>query len=140
MDHNFVEMNVLYDHDMRFIGETNDGHRFGIEPCKCLGGSGNSASPFDYLLGSLGACTGLRVLLDITEKGVKPDSLRVSIKGIRRENPPTIIEKMHLTYYLSGDLDEQTVKNAINEAMTRMCPVAAMIGKASELTWECQIS
>lgn len=140
MTPNSVMMNVTYDNDLKFIAENSQGHRIPIEPGVALGGSGKNPNPIDYLLASLGSCAGIKVLLDLTERGARPDSLKVTIAGTRRETPPAIFENLHLTFFLSGTLDEQMVAAAIHETMTLMCPVAVMMGRAAEVTWEHRIA
>ena len=63
----------------------------------------------------------------------------MTISGTLREKPPAVFESLHLTFYLSGNLDEKAVAHAIRETMTVMCPVAVMMGKAAEVTWEQRI-
>ena len=70
---------------------------------------------------------------------LRPESLRVTISGTRREKPPAVFEALHLTFILTGDLDEKAVAHAIRETMTVMCPVAVMMEKAAEVTWEQRI-
>ena len=104
-----------------------------------MAGAGTTPNPIDYLLASLGSCTGIKVLLELTERGARPDSLRVTIFGTRREKPPAVFERLHLMFYLTGILDDRVVAHAIHETMTVMCPVAVMMGKAVEVTWEQRI-
>lgn len=139
MTPNSVVMNVAYENDLKFIAENSQGHRIPIEPGVALGGSENNPNPIDYLLAALGSCTGIKVLLDLTERSARPDSLRVTITGTRRETPPQVFEKLHLTFYLTGKLDDKTVSAAIHDTMTLMCPVAVMMGRAAEVTWEHRI-
>jgi putative redox protein len=135
-----VVMNVTYEGDLKFLAENSAGQIIPIEPGPVLGGSGMTPNPIDYLLASLGSCAGIKVLLVLQENRVRPDSLRVTITGTRKETPPTVFERLHLTFFITGTLDDRTVDDAIHETMTLMCPVAVMIGKAVEVTWEYRIS
>jgi putative redox protein len=134
-----VLINVSYENGMKFNAVNGDNQAIPVEPSPCLGGSGNSPNPIDYLLAALGSCTGIKVLLDLTERGARPDSLNIAIAGKRREQPPTIFEHLHLTFSLAGNLDRTVVGDAIHETMTLTCPVAVMMGKATEVTWEYRI-
>jgi putative redox protein len=134
-----VLMNITYESDMKFIAENPAGLMIPVEPGTILGGSGKTPNPIDYLLASLGGCAGIKVLLDLKEAGARPGSVRVTISGTRREKPPAVFDKLHLTFYLTGELDDQVVADAIHETMTVMCPVAVMMGKAAKVTWEQKI-
>ena len=137
MDHNSISINVMYDNDMKFIGKNHSGHSIVVEPCAGLGGSGNSPDPMDYLLVALGSCTGMKVLRGLSKRGARADSLEISITGNQREIPPTILEKLHVTFSLGGKLDKTMADDVIHEAMTN-CPVALLMSKATTVTWECQ--
>jgi putative redox protein len=134
-----VLMNVMYEDGMRFIAENNAGQIIPVEPGMIPGGSGKTPNPIDYLLASLGGCAAIKLLLDLKERDAQPASLRVAIAGTRQEKPPAVFESLHLTFYLTGDLDERVVAYAIQETMTVMCPVAVMMGRAAEVTWEQRI-
>ncbi|WP_158303657.1 OsmC family protein [Methanosphaerula palustris] len=135
-----VVMNITYEGDLKFLAENSAGQIIPIEPGLVLGGSGTTPTPIDYLLASLGSCAGIKVLLDLQGNRVWPDSLRVTITGTRKETPPTVFERLHLTFIITGTLNDRIVADAIQETMTLMCPVAVMIGRAAEVTWEYRIS
>jgi len=134
-----VLMQVSYESGMKFNAVNCDGQAIPVEPCPCLGGSGKNPNPIDYLLAALGSCTGIKVLMDLSDRNARPESVRITIAGKRRETPPTVFENLHVTFFLIGNLDEKTVAGAIDETMTLMCPVAVMIGRATELTWDFRI-
>jgi uncharacterized OsmC-like protein len=135
MEPNEVTMNIRYESDMKFRGENTSGHTIPVEPCACQGGSGNSPDPFDYLLVSLGSCTGMKVVRSLSERGARVESLRISIAGKRRAQPPAVLENLHVTFSLAGKLDKTMADDVICDAMTH-CPVAVMMSKATTVTWE----
>jgi putative redox protein len=131
-----VLMQVAYESGMKFNATNCDGQMIAVEPSPGLGGTGNNPNPIDYLAASLGSCAGIKALMDLTARDSRPDSLRITIKGSRREQPPAVFENLHFTFFLTGNLDEKVVAQAIHETMTLNCPVAVMIGKATNLTWD----
>jgi putative redox protein len=139
MNQNPVLMNITYENGLKFNAENTAGLTIPVEPGVILGGSGKTPNPIDYLLAALGSCTGIKVLLALGEHGARPDSLKVTIAGTRREVPPAVFENLHLTFFLTGDLEEGVVAGAIHETMTLMCPVAVMMGKATVVTWDHRI-
>lgn len=129
-------MMISYKGEMKFLAENPAGLKIPVEPGLILGGSGSTPNPIDYLLASLGSCAGIKVLIDLKENGITPDSLNIVIAGTRRASPPAVFEELHLTFHFVGMMDERTVAEAINRTMTLMCPVAVMIGKAVKVTWD----
>jgi putative redox protein len=79
------------------------------------------------------------MILDISGKGFKLDSFTMKIDGTRSKTPSEIFEKLHLVITLSGDMDDRTVAEVIQETIMHTCPVAAMFRKSAEITWEYHI-
>jgi putative redox protein len=134
-----VLMNVSYECGMKFNAVNCDNQVIPVEPGPRLGGSGENPNPIDYLLAALGSCTGIKVLMDLSARNARPDSMRITIEGKRRELPPTTFENLHVRFFLTGRPDEKMVEDAIYETMTLNCPVAVMVGRATELTWDFRI-
>jgi putative redox protein len=129
-------MIVTHESGMKFRAVTCGGQVFSAEPSPGLGGSGQNPNPIDYLTGALGSCTGIKLLMGLEAANLRPDSLRITIEGKRRELPPAIFLNLHLTFFLEGELDEKIVAQSVHDVMTISCPVAVMLGKATTLTWD----
>jgi putative redox protein len=101
---------------------------------------GDQPHPIEYLIASLGGCTGTTVIKGLSEKGVKPESFKVLIEGSRRKTLPTVFEKIHVTFTFSGDLDDRMVAEIVQETMTLKCPIAVTLGRVGDVTWEHHIT
>ena len=121
-------MNVSYEDGTLFLAENGVGSRIAM--------GGENPHPIEYLIASLGGCTGITVIKGLSEKGVKPKSFTVRIEGSRRKTLPTVFEKIHVTFMLSGDLDDRMVAETIQETMTLKCPIAVTLGRVGDVTWE----
>lgn len=125
-------MDVSYEDGTHFLAKNGSGSRIAI--------GGDNPNPIDYLIASLGGCTGTMVIKGLSEKGVKPESFTIKIEGSRRKTPPTVFEKIHVIFTLSGDLDDRIVAEVVRETMTLKCPVAVTLGRVGEMTWEHHIA
>ena len=67
------------------------------------------------------------------------NSFTMKIDGVKSKTPPGIFEKLHLVITLSGELDESTVAEVIQDTIMHTCPVASMFRKSMEITWEYHI-
>jgi putative redox protein len=92
-------------------------------------------SPMEMLLGALGACTSVDVILILGKKRLKVTSLEVSVSGERATEPPAIWTKIEMFYRLSGNLEEKAVRDAIELSQTKYCSVAAMLGKTAKISY-----
>jgi putative redox protein len=124
---------------MQFAAENNIGCKIPIEPPAFMGGSGKAPNPVDYLAASLGGCTSIKMISDISKKGYKVDSFEMKVDGTKSKTTPGMFEKLHLVITLSGDLEEREVAEIIQETIMHTCPVAAMFRKLFEITWEHRI-
>jgi len=95
--------------------------------------------PMEMLLGALGACTSVDVILILKKKRQTLDSLEVSVSGERAAEPPAVWTKIEMVYRLKGQLDDKAVRDAIELSQTKYCSVAAMLGKTAKITYRYEI-
>jgi putative redox protein len=100
----------------------------------------NSApGPMEMLLGALGACTSVDVALILAKKRKKLTRLEVSVSGERAQEPPTVWTQIEIVYRLAGELDEKSVRDAIELSQNKYCSVAAMLGKTAKISYRYEI-
>ena len=139
MESSSVMMNVTTVESLRFSAKTNTGMEIISEPSPRLGGDGVYPNPMEYFIAALGTCAAIKTRIILSKMGNMCESVAIDIIGTRRPVPPEIFEKIHLSFTLSGTLDEQTVTEVIKEVLTLQCPVAVMVGKVAEITWDHRI-
>jgi putative redox protein len=101
----------------------------------------NSApGPMEMLLGALGACTSVDVVLILAKKRKRLTRLEVTVSGERAPDPPTVWTKIEILYRLSGDLDDKSVRDAIELSQNKYCSVSAMLGKTAKISYRYEIS
>lgn len=100
----------------------------------------NSApGPMEMLLGALGACTSVDVVLILAKKRKKLTLLEVTVSGERAAEPPTVWTKIEIVYRLSGDLDDKSVRDAIELSQNKYCSVSAMLGTTAKISYRYEI-
>lgn len=135
-----VDMTVTYHGDGAFTARTAAGDiSFPMEAPVGMGGHGSCANPIQYLVGSLGGCVGVKILLALSDNGIVPSELSIAIHGTRVRTMPAYFDKVHLTITLRADVDEAMMKNIIDQTLARLCPIAAMFAEVGEVTAECRI-
>jgi putative redox protein len=95
--------------------------------------------PMEMLLGALGACTSVDIVMILAKKRQKLTSVEVTISGERATAPPTVWTKIDMVYQLSGSLDEKAVRDAIELSQTKYCSVAAMLRKTAAISYRFEI-
>ena len=123
----------------QFVVENHDGSRL-ILAARAGEDAPRHFSPVDAFIASLAACAGTNVILLLDDAGITPGSFTVKAECVFRHGEPRCFEKIHLTFIIAGDFGEEVVRNAAARSMTAVCPIAVTIGKAADVTWECQVT
>jgi putative redox protein len=103
------------------------------------GKSNSAAGPMEMLLGALGACTTVDIVLILEKKRQKLATLEIEISGERAPDPPSVWTKIEMVYRLSGQLEEKAVRDAIELSQNKYCSVAAMLRKTAAITYRFEI-
>jgi putative redox protein len=97
------------------------------------------AGPMEILLGALGSCTAIDIVLILEKKRQKLVGLEIEISGERAKDPPSVWTKIEMVYRLSGQLEEKSVRDAIELSQNKYCSVAATLRKTAEITYRFEI-
>jgi len=111
--------------------ESGSGHKASIDEST---GFGEDAAmrPTEMLLGALGGCTGINVVL-LLKKFKQPfKSLTVEVEGEQQKEWPRRFTRIDITFVLGwdGKYDKQAVDQAIDLACNRYCPIHATLSGA----------
>jgi putative redox protein len=104
-----------------------------------MGGQGTVPNPIQYLIGSLGGCVGVKILLALSDNGIVPQELTIGIHGTRKKTMPAFFDHVHLTITIRANVDDAMVRAIIGQTLTRLCPIAAMFAGVGEVTAEHRI-
>ena len=119
-----------------FIAKLPSGHSVSFDADR----KHNAApGPMEMLLGALGACTSVDVVMILAKKRQRLKSLEVVITGERASEPPAVWTKIEMVYRLVGDLEDKAVRDAIELSQSKYCSVAAMMRKTAEITYRFEI-
>jgi putative redox protein len=134
-----VDMTVAWNGDMGFSARMPSGVSFPMEAPVGMGGHGKIPNPIQYLIGSLGGCVGVKILLALSDNGIVPDELTIGIHGTRKKTMPSFFDHVHLTVTLRADADDALVAMILEQTLTRLCPIAAMFAEVGNVTAEHRI-
>ena len=134
-----IDMTVTYNGDGRFTASTPAGLAFPMEPVPGQGGTGKVPNPIQYLIGSLGGCVGVKILLALSDRGIVPQEMTIAIHGTRKKAMPAFFDHVHLTVSLRADVDDALAGTIIDQTLTRLCPIAAMFAEVGNVTAEHRI-
>ncbi|OPX63759.1 MULTISPECIES: OsmC family protein [unclassified Methanoregula] len=136
-----LDMTVTYHGDGGFTARTKSGDiEFPMEAPVGMGGHGKYANPIQYLVGSLGGCVGVKILLALGDRGIVTDEMSIAIHGTRKKTMPAFFDHVHLTVTLrAAGADDAMMKDIIDQTLARLCPIAAMFAECGDVTAECRV-
>jgi len=134
-----VDMTVTYRGDGEFLARVPSGPEFPMQAPVGMGGKGTLPNPIQYLIGSLGGCVGVKILLALGDNGIVPAEMTIGIHGTRRTTMPAFFDHVHLTVTLRADADDAMVSEIIEQTLARLCPIAAMFAEVGNITAEHRI-
>lgn len=130
---------VVWDEDLKLRGRDSHGHEVLMEAHKRYGGTGSGITPMDLFLMALGGCVGLEIIAMLKARKQNLIYYEAELEGTIREEHPKILNKIYVKFKLKGDLDDEIVDRVVNLAMSKLCPIAAMLSSISEIKWSYEI-
>ena len=93
------------------------------------GGDGSLAgmTPLRLLLASLAGCSGSSVAALLRRDGQPVERVEVEARGRRRDEHPTVITDIDLSFTVYGAVDPSRVEHALRISEAQICPVWAML-------------
>jgi len=119
---------------VRFEIESGSGHDAAIDEPPIFGDD-TAMRPTEMLLGALGGCTGLNAVL-LLKKFKQPfKSLEVEVEGEQEKEWPRAFKKIDITFHIGwdGKHDDALVKQAIDLACNRYCPIHATLSNGTKI-------
>ena len=111
-----------------------------IDAATDIGGHNAGARPMEMLLMGLAGCSAIDVILILKKQKQVIDDFRLKVDGLREKGAtPAPFKKIHITYLLKGQLDEDKVKRAIDLSMDKYCSATAQFRPSAQITYSFEI-
>lgn len=120
---------------VHFEAKNSDGNTIHLDGSPDIGGQGLGVRPMQALLMSLAGCSSMDVVTLLKKMRQPLEDMRVEVLGERVDEIPAVFKKIHLQFFLKGDLDEEKARKAIGMSVEKYCSVARMLDKTAEISW-----
>lgn len=119
---------------MRFTAG-NGTHEVRVDYPLQPGDPGTGLRSLELLLASLSTCAGNTLALVLGQMQQPLTGLEVDARASRREEHPTVLTDIHLTFAAHGtELDRTAVEKAVTVAESQLAPVWIMVKAAAPVT------
>ena len=117
---------AVHQEGMRFLSRVGQ-HSVTMDYPLKIDDPGAGPRPMEMLLASLASCAGGTVAALLRRAGQSVEALKVTARGARRTEHPTVFTEIALEFIVQGHVDPAVVSQALEQAETRVCPVWAML-------------
>lgn len=92
------------------------------------------------LLAGLGGCSTIDIVGILKKQRQELEDIRVTVDGEREPNvEPSLFQDIHVHFTLTGNLDEDKVRKAVDLSMEKYCSVAKTLEKTARITYDFKI-
>ncbi len=134
-----ISAQVMLEEKVRFAGQVRDLPTVVMDYTPPLG-DGAGMTGLETLLLSLAGCSGTSVISLLRKMKQPVTGLQVQAHGTRRDEHPTVLTQIELTFIVSGTgVDSAAVQRAIALSEEQLCPVWAMLKPCTPITSSFQI-
>lgn len=123
------------DDAFHFLATNQAGNEVHLDVAPEEGGTGQGTGPMQILIMALGGCSGIDIV-SILKKGRQDlQGFDVEIDYERaQDQTPALFTRIHAHYILTGNLDPDKVRRAVDLSMNKYCSVAKIIEKTAQIT------
>lgn len=86
--------------------------------------------PTESLLAALAGCASMDVGPIMRKKRQMPATYRIAVSGERADEHPRVYTAITIEHQVSGDVEPEALRRAIELSATRYCPVNAMLSRS----------
>jgi putative redox protein len=87
-------------------------------------------SPTESVLAVLAACTSMDVGAILRKKRQPADSYRIAVTGEKADEHPQVYTSIAIEHQVSGAVEPDALRRAVELSATTYCPVSAMLSKS----------
>lgn len=123
--------------NMAFETEVN-GHKIILDATPEVGGENRGPRPKPLVLSALAGCSGMDVVSILKKMKAEFSYFSMEVEAESTEEHPKYYKKINLIYLFkkADNLDDDKVKKAVELSQEKYCGVAALLKKATDLTYE----
>lgn len=105
------------------------------DAAESIGGGGVEFRPMELLASGLASCLSIDVLNILKKKKQTPTLFEIELKAIRKDEIPSIFEKIDLEFRVSNEVSEDTLSKTIKLALDKYCSVAKILEPTCEINF-----
>ena len=128
-----MKAKVKYIDNLQFSAVSDSNHSIIIDADKKLS-IDQGPRPKELILMGLAGCTAMDVASLLKKMRVCFNDFSVSAEAEISDEHPKVFTSIHIKYNITGNVNEEKLKKAIDLSQNRYCGVTVMLGKTAQIT------
>lgn len=136
-----MQTTIRWSHGMSFVATGETGHAVVMDTKAAVGGHDSAPTPKEFLLFSLGGCTGMDVVSILRKMRVTVDTFEVRASAEVLETHPKPFTSFHLDYRFEGrELPLASLERAVVLSQDKYCSVSHTLRIGHPMTWSITVN
>ena len=133
-----VELHRVNDR-VHFRAQNADGNTIEIDGAERVGGEGAGFRPMQLALSALASCSVMDLIPILEKQRQSVDDVQIVASGERADRTPSPFTSVNLHYVLTGEIDPQKARRAVELALYKYCSVGEMLQATVTITYSFEI-
>lgn len=125
---------------VHFIAQGTSNVDIHIDGSPDIGGENAGARPMELILMGLASCGAIDIIGILKKQRQRVDRFDVTVDAERAEEYPKVFKKINVHYIVSGNVEEEKLKRAINLSKDKYCSATHMLNKTAEINYTYEIN
>jgi len=112
-----------------------DGNKILTDGAPKIGGNKKGMRPMQLVVAAAGSCSSIDIISILRKMKQGLEHFEVDVTAEREpDKVPSLFTEVHLHYKLSGNLDEEKVRRAVELSVTKYCSVVKILEKTAKVS------
>jgi len=112
-----------------------DGNKVLTDGAPKIGGNKKGMRPMQLVLTAAGSCSSIDIISILKKMKQDVDDFEVEVTAEREQDKvPSLFTEVHLHYKLTGNLEEEKVRRAVELSITKYCSVVKILEKTAKVS------
>lgn len=116
---------------IQFKAQNERGHRLTVAGSAEQDG----VSPMEMVAMGFGGCSSIDILTILEKQRQSVEDFDVEVEAERADSTPGVFTKLHAHYRVTGDVDPDKIRRAIELSLDTYCSVSKMLEKAATISY-----
>jgi len=124
-----------------FEAENESHKKITMDANAAFGGSNLGFTPMQLLIAAIGGCSSIDIVSILKKQKQAIKSFDIKIDADREQGKePSLFTNIHVSYFLTGDIDLDKAQRAADLSIEKYCSVAKILEKTATITYSVKVN